>query len=411
MKLKTIFHRAAAGALCLLLCACCLPQTALAVKAPGYIENFDPKAKCSLTLEYRAYPNVTFSAYRIASVDENVNFTVSSTYRQILSDWGQLDGDCLKLWRYTWWDLARLLKNHIEQRGLQSTRAGICSTGSNPAGSSVKMKIDNLEPGLYLVVGSSYTLPVQSGSGAGENDRSTVTPTPYLVCLPNWEPDGDNGGYWRKNVVSDLTEKVSVYRGSSVNIQVAKSWDDNGYTRPRSITVGLYQRGVLKETAVLSSANNWKYIWRDLASPASDWSIAELNVPSGYSHLITWVNDYNVAIANIHTPPPGDQTYPPGTYQPGTYPPGTYPPGVTPRPTSPVPDIPIDDPDVPLGNMTPPPVNTSPDEIELDDPDVPLGDLPQTGQLWWPVPILAGAGVLLMLVGLVLRRRGEYDEE
>ena len=40
-----------------------------------------------------------------------------------------------------------------------------------------------------------------------------------------------------------------------------------------------------------------------------------------------------------------------------------------------------------------------------------MGDLPQTGQLWWPVPMLAGAGVLLLLAGLIQRRRGEYDEE
>lgn len=71
----------------------------------------------------------------------------------------------------------------------------------------------------------------------------------------------------------------------------------------------------------------------------------------------------------------------------------------------------IDDPDVPLG---PPPGiddDPPPDEIELDDPDVPLGDLPQTGQLWWPVPFLAGGGLFLMLVGLIRRRGGEYDEE
>ena len=33
--------------------------------------------------------------------------------------------------------------------------------------------------------------------------------------------------------------------------------------------------------------------------------------------------------------------------------------------------------------------------------------LPQTGMLWWPVPVLACSGLLLLVVGLVLRRKQE----
>ncbi len=37
-------------------------------------------------------------------------------------------------------------------------------------------------------------------------------------------------------------------------------------------------------------------------------------------------------------------------------------------------------------------------------------DLPLTGQLWWPVPVLACGGLLLFIVGLVLKRRPEDNE-
>lgn len=33
--------------------------------------------------------------------------------------------------------------------------------------------------------------------------------------------------------------------------------------------------------------------------------------------------------------------------------------------------------------------------------------LPQTGQLWWPVPILLGSGVVLLTVGLICRKHGK----
>lgn len=38
------------------------------------------------------------------------------------------------------------------------------------------------------------------------------------------------------------------------------------------------------------------------------------------------------------------------------------------------------------------------------------GRLPQTGQLWWPVPVLLLAGLLLVIVGAVMRRRGRRQE-
>lgn len=43
-------------------------------------------------------------------------------------------------------------------------------------------------------------------------------------------------------------------------------------------------------------------------------------------------------------------------------------------------------------------------------PDKP-GKLPQTGQLWWPVPLLLWAGVLCLVIGLIRRRGSRYENE
>ena len=45
---------------------------------------------------------------------------------------------------------------------------------------------------------------------------------------------------------------------------------------------------------------------------------------------------------------------------------------------------------------TPTPINPSPD---------PKPGLPYTGQLWWPVPVLLVSGAVLILLGLLQRRR------
>ena len=41
---------------------------------------------------------------------------------------------------------------------------------------------------------------------------------------------------------------------------------------------------------------------------------------------------------------------------------------------------------------------------------VPGGGLPQTGQLNWPIPVLALAGCILILIGLACSRKNDYDK-
>lgn len=43
-------------------------------------------------------------------------------------------------------------------------------------------------------------------------------------------------------------------------------------------------------------------------------------------------------------------------------------------------------------------------------PTWPKGNIPQTGQLWWPIPLLVVGGLSFLVIG-VLRYRGDKDEE
>ena len=67
--------------------------------------------------------------------------------------------------------------------------------------------------------------------------------------------------------------------------------------------------------------------------------------------------------------------------------------------TDPIVEI-LDDP-VPLATMLPEFDENEPpaDLLDIEDEEVPLARLPQTGLLWWPVPVMAVSGVVLFLVG------------
>lgn len=74
-------------------------------------------------------------------------------------------------------------------------------------------------------------------------------------------------------------------------------------------------------------------------------------------------------------------------------------------------DVPMDEfPDLPNDPENPGnPDNPYNPDIEIPDEDVPLASLPQTGLLWWPVPVMAAAGAVLVVSGVVLKRKAERD--
>ena len=46
------------------------------------------------------------------------------------------------------------------------------------------------------------------------------------------------------------------------------------------------------------------------------------------------------------------------------------------------------------------------DTENIPEEEIPLAKLPQTGQLWWPVPFLLAGGCLLLIAG-IMQRKGE----
>ena len=107
-----------------------------------------------------------------------------------------------------------------------------------------------------------------------------------------------------------LTTLTNVHGPEKTEISVKKVWNDNNdsaKTRPASIKVQLYADGIgVGAPVMLEAGNNWSYTWTGLdkntnengASRAIRYTVAETEIPEGYSCKITGSAEKGFVITN-----------------------------------------------------------------------------------------------------------------
>lgn len=213
-----------------------------------------------------------------------------------------------------------------------------------------KVVFDNLDFGLYLISGKSVII-----------DDMFYMPAPSLVVLDSTE---DEGVSWRYDV--NALPKLKVLPASmriyDFNCSVKKIWtNDNESNRPDSITILLMQDGKEVDSAELNSNNNWTHEWNYLSSEF-EWSVIEKDVPENYTVTYTQ-SDTNIKNEIEH-----DIEFTiNNTYK-----------------------------QVKTTNVTSVLASTS---SSISTVVTKMSTLPQTGQLWWPVPVMSGGGLLIFCTG------------
>lgn len=301
----------------------------------------------SITVEY-PYPGTEFRLYKVADIAADGSYVKSAKFASVPVVLGPDAGS---------------------DPGLADTLAGYVYLMELPAdaldgvGWSNTASFSPLGRGLYLVMSGRFTV-----------DGRTYIALPLLVSIPAQDPDSGEDVY-------DLTlaPKVGVITDPEeyISIKVLKIWDDSQMSaaRPDSIEVSLFCDGDLYDSATITARDNWRWVWNGLED-GHIWTVAEKAIDS-YTVRIEQNGD-SFAITNSYQPTPS----PTPTPSPS--------PTVSPSPT-------------PVVTPTPLPTATAPPYI----PPYPI--LPQTGQLWWPVPVLAGLGLVLLLLGMILDRRREDE--
>ncbi len=316
-----------------------------------------------LSVDEELKANVGSHIYLIATIDENGQYTLTDEFKDCFEDQNFFNnGYDYDAWKscvmYEGASDSDVLLRYIKERNIEETAGG----SSDAQG---KTYYSDLELGIYYVMSDKLAEEEYTHSFV-----NFVYPVPILE-----QPE--NGGNFVVNYNPSASPKKSKEKNDVlVHCSVLKRWEDTGYEnmRPQSVTFNIYCDGDLMETVTLSEANNWYYEWQKVGPYT--FYVEEVAPGNGYTGNIQIFQDGHDAYyvcTNTYTPP--TEPTPPPSDNPGN---PTDVPGQPGLPN--LPDV--------LGAVR-------------DLPAV-LGArrLPQTGQLWWPIPILVIGGIALIVVGI-----------
>lgn len=413
--------------LCMLVFTLVAPTT---VFAAGPIE---PNRDATLTVSFKdgttPIAGTNFDIYKVADTNEYAKMTLTSQFSSYPVDIDGLD-------QKGWQELATTLNGYAKRDNLAVFKTAIIDGNGEFT--------VTLQPGLYLVVGERKVV--------GEHAYS---PVPFMIFLPG---SNTTDNTWDYNVAADVkyTEK------EIVTLKALKIWDDNGFEaqRPKSVTIQLLCDGKVYDTQELSEENLWRYTWKDLPE-GHEWLVVEKELSGYYTKVsqegitFTITNKYIVPLA-VDDPPVvkklvGDTPKSPATFtfvvkaendtnpmpegstgntkelnitgsgykeigkitftEPGVYSYTVYEKdsgatGYTYDKTVYTITYTITEKD---GELLVSRKITESNGKEVDSPvftnrytEKPI--LPQTGVLWWPVPILLCTGLLFCIIGAIKRR-------
>lgn len=203
----------------------------------------------------------------------------------------------------------------------------------------------------YITRDNLNPYAVTTANASGVASFAGLSDGVYLAVSPNVTVGEDTYSIQPALIaVTSLDASVSFSAAPKIEkltpvteISVLKVWsDNNSASRPKSIVVQLLQDGKVVDTETLSADNQWQYSWGGLDSTGK-YEVVEKTVPTGYKVSSELKGTKYVLTNTANT--------------------------VTPSPTP-----------------------------------TPSNSLPKTGQLWWPVALLAAAGILCVAIGLMTRK-------
>lgn len=235
---------------------------------------------------------------------------------------------------------------------------------------------DNLTPGIYLIV------PAHKG-------MVSQTTMPFVVSVPT--RNFQNGTLdFNINASPKILDGIGEPDGTRTYVSVVKKWETDK-KHPESVTAVLLKDFEEYAEIELNADNNWYYRWDNL--PGNHiWNVVEKVVPEGYT-VYYEASSNTVTIINKSDDSEEESTTEEGTTSEGGIGEDEKPEGGTEEGTTQEGGT--------QGGGTTKPSGSGEDEDKLV----------QTGQLNWPVPVCAIAGILIFSIGWAVLNFGRKETE
>jgi hypothetical protein len=362
----------------------------------------------TVTISY-SDSGVKFSLYNVGNIDSNNQYLLNdkfAAYSVAIDDSSA----------------AQTLAAYIQRDNITPTYQAVTNLEN-------KAVFSNVEKGVYIAIGETYTQ---------NKTKYTALPSLFAVdgdvvikgkyettTVSQSSSGGGGGGNSSSSTSSSLRQDISVY----------KEWKGADIKSKTAVTVQLLKDGEVYGDAELNSANNWRYTWKNL-SKSYDWSVVEKTVPNDFEVSIDKdgsvfvitntkkgyvetaetstteeiTTEVTTSAKNVESTDVSDEDKNSDTISDSKD---------NSEKDSDIDNVNIEDDseyetdEDGLLRRKGDNYNGDKDPDKRDNPDdVPAttnqpktaDKLPQTGQLWWPVPVLAFAGVLFMLIGEGRRR-------
>lgn len=325
------------------------------------INTFAAEGVTNLTLECRTlWGNVLsgeeWSIYKVAELQADGTCALYGDFTQYPVSFEDITASALT-------EAAQTLENYIVLDGISPYATSVSDSNGD-------VLFSEIPDGLYLLLGKRIDL-----------DDVTYTAIPFIINVA-YEGDGETMDllaypkYKIMTASSDCEYSVVKKFGNKASEPV----DPDAF-----VTVEIYCDGYLYDTVTLSAENNWRYSW--WSDDYYDWRVKEIDVPKD-CHVKYSMDGAELTIVNTK------KKQLPGSEEVTTTVPSTT---VTETTVTTVADTTVETTTVTNGSTS----TSSTVTTTIKNG----GKLPQTGQLWWPIPILSIAGMVFLSAGLVIRSK------
>lgn len=285
---------------------------------------------------------------------------------------------------------------------------GFTPDATGVADENGRVRFSDLRPGLYLLSGKRYRI-----------GDTTYVPNAILVEISANTGDADLNVFPKMELRS-----LSVSESHFIARKVWVNDEDYPEDRPAEVELDIYKDGVFYESAILNEENGWEKSW--YGDTNADWRVGEARVAENYT-VVYLRDETEFLIENTYTPwyhssstnewgssPPWEGTTPPEGSTTTTVGTGTADGSGSSTETTPTGALTNASRTGTQTNETTSATQTATATIYVPPANPPgnnpppnetIEKLPQTGQLWWPVPILGLAGIILLTVGWRLRQQ------